>query len=141
MTNPLLPRRSNLPFSLEFIASMVARLLYHVRTSGAENMPKTGGVLLIAQPVRVMADFRFPRLKGHYTKAGALKGGAPDVHTRKPDIDKIHLFGMKLYKLLDEYPQIAAGARASVFMKDRKEELIGIARVMSDFTFPKRGSR
>ena len=51
MTNPLLPRRSNLPFFLEFIASTVARLLYHVRTSGAENLPKTGGVLLIANHI------------------------------------------------------------------------------------------
>jgi acyl-[acyl-carrier-protein]-phospholipid O-acyltransferase/long-chain-fatty-acid--[acyl-carrier-protein] ligase len=51
MTNPLLPRRSHLPFFLEFIASTVARLLYRVRTSGAENLPKTGGVLLIANHI------------------------------------------------------------------------------------------
>jgi acyl-[acyl-carrier-protein]-phospholipid O-acyltransferase/long-chain-fatty-acid--[acyl-carrier-protein] ligase len=47
----LLPRRSHLPFFLEFIASTVARLLYRVRTSGAENLPKTGGVLLIANHI------------------------------------------------------------------------------------------
>lgn len=51
MTNPLLPRRSNLPYFLEFIASTVARILYRVRTSGAENLPKTGGVLLIANHI------------------------------------------------------------------------------------------
>lgn len=51
MTNPLLPRRSNLPFFLELVASTVARLLYHVRTSGADNLPKTGGVLLIANHI------------------------------------------------------------------------------------------
>ena len=51
MTNPLLPRRSHLPFFIEFIASTIARLLYRVRTSGAENLPTSGGVLIIANHI------------------------------------------------------------------------------------------
>ena len=48
MTYPMLPRRSCLPFFLDLIARIIARLLYKVRTSGSENIPAQGGVLLIA---------------------------------------------------------------------------------------------
>jgi len=44
----MLPRRSCLPFFLDLIARIIARLLYKVRTSGSENIPAQGGVLLIA---------------------------------------------------------------------------------------------
>jgi acyl-[acyl-carrier-protein]-phospholipid O-acyltransferase/long-chain-fatty-acid--[acyl-carrier-protein] ligase len=40
-------RRSYLPFYLELLASVVARLLYRVRSRGAENIPAEGGVLII----------------------------------------------------------------------------------------------
>lgn len=48
MRYPRLPRRSCLPFFLDLIARIIARALYNVRTSGAENIPAQGGVLLIA---------------------------------------------------------------------------------------------
>ncbi len=51
MPNPAFRRRSQLPFFIELIASMIARLLYRVRTSGAENMPVTGGVLLLTNHI------------------------------------------------------------------------------------------
>ncbi|MEO6874027.1 MAG: AMP-binding protein [Opitutaceae bacterium] len=45
----LLPRRrSYLPAILEFPARAIARLLYRVRSRGAEHVPARGGVLLIA---------------------------------------------------------------------------------------------
>jgi len=44
-------RKSYLPFYLEVIARITARLLYRVRTRGAENVPATGGVLLIANHI------------------------------------------------------------------------------------------
>lgn len=48
MPNPLFRRRSYLPFHLELVASVVARLLYRVRTCGLENLPEHGGVMLIS---------------------------------------------------------------------------------------------
>ena len=48
MTYPMLPRRSCLPFFIDLIARIIARALYKVRTSGEENIPAQGGVLLIA---------------------------------------------------------------------------------------------
>jgi acyl-[acyl-carrier-protein]-phospholipid O-acyltransferase/long-chain-fatty-acid--[acyl-carrier-protein] ligase len=51
MSTPFLRRRSYLPLHLEFIASAVARLLYRVRSSGIENLPREGGVLLIANHI------------------------------------------------------------------------------------------
>ncbi|MBI5769969.1 MAG: AMP-binding protein [Verrucomicrobia bacterium] len=51
MPLPAFRRRSHLPFFLELIASLVARALYRVRTSGAENLPASGGVLLIANHI------------------------------------------------------------------------------------------
>jgi acyl-[acyl-carrier-protein]-phospholipid O-acyltransferase/long-chain-fatty-acid--[acyl-carrier-protein] ligase len=51
MPNPAFRRRSHLPFLLELIACSVARMLYRVRTSGAGNIPSTGGVLLIANHI------------------------------------------------------------------------------------------
>ncbi|MEO5957667.1 MAG: AMP-binding protein, partial [Opitutaceae bacterium] len=47
MANPPFRRRSTLPLLLEWVAVLIARCLYRVRTSGAENLPATGGVLLI----------------------------------------------------------------------------------------------
>jgi len=44
-------RRTCLPFHLEVLARVITRLLYRVRTSGAENIPATGGVLLIANHI------------------------------------------------------------------------------------------
>jgi acyl-[acyl-carrier-protein]-phospholipid O-acyltransferase/long-chain-fatty-acid--[acyl-carrier-protein] ligase len=44
---PFFRRRSTLPFLLEIVARIVARLLYRVRSSGVENIPATGGLLLI----------------------------------------------------------------------------------------------
>jgi acyl-[acyl-carrier-protein]-phospholipid O-acyltransferase/long-chain-fatty-acid--[acyl-carrier-protein] ligase len=51
MPYPAIRRRSHLPFLLELIARSVARVLYRVRTSGAGNIPSTGGVLLIANHI------------------------------------------------------------------------------------------
>jgi acyl-[acyl-carrier-protein]-phospholipid O-acyltransferase / long-chain-fatty-acid--[acyl-carrier-protein] ligase len=51
MPHPQFRRRTYLPWYLELVARLVARMLYHVRTSGAENLPATGGVLLIANHI------------------------------------------------------------------------------------------
>ncbi len=51
MPTPFFRRRTYLPFHLEFVASLIARLLYRVRTSGLENLPTQGGVLLIANHI------------------------------------------------------------------------------------------
>jgi acyl-[acyl-carrier-protein]-phospholipid O-acyltransferase/long-chain-fatty-acid--[acyl-carrier-protein] ligase len=51
MSYPVFRRRSHLPYFLELIASSVARVLYRVRTSGAGNLPSTGGVMLIANHI------------------------------------------------------------------------------------------
>lgn len=51
MPYPALSRRSHLPFFIELVASVIARVLYRVRTSGAGNLPATGGVLLIANHI------------------------------------------------------------------------------------------
>jgi acyl-[acyl-carrier-protein]-phospholipid O-acyltransferase/long-chain-fatty-acid--[acyl-carrier-protein] ligase len=48
---PFFRRRSTLPFLVEAIAILIARVLYRVRTSGTENFPRTGGVLLIANHI------------------------------------------------------------------------------------------
>ncbi|HWA87787.1 MAG TPA: AMP-binding protein [Opitutus sp.] len=48
MATPMIRRRSNLPYLLEVVAVAIARVLYRVRSGGAENIPATGGVLLIA---------------------------------------------------------------------------------------------
>ncbi len=48
MATPLFPRRSYLPYPVELLAAMAARVLYRVRFSGAEQIPATGGALLIA---------------------------------------------------------------------------------------------
>lgn len=44
----LYKKRSYLPLPLELIASGIARMLYRVRFSGAERIPREGGVLLVA---------------------------------------------------------------------------------------------
>ena len=51
MPTPAFRRRSRLPFFIELIASLVARLLYRVRVSGAKNVPATGGVLLLTNHI------------------------------------------------------------------------------------------
>ena len=51
MSTPNFRRRSYLPFFLELIARVIARTLYRVRTSGLENIPSSGGVLLIANHI------------------------------------------------------------------------------------------
>src|SRR3954467_15430641 len=51
MRFPFIRRRTYLPFLLELIAGAVARVLYRVRTSGLENLPKSGGVLLISNHI------------------------------------------------------------------------------------------
>ncbi len=51
MSFPLFRRRASLPFLLELVASVIARMLYRVRTSGRENFPRAGGVLLISNHI------------------------------------------------------------------------------------------
>jgi len=51
MSRPFFRRISYLPFALELFARIVARLLYRVRARGVENVPATGGVLLIANHI------------------------------------------------------------------------------------------
>lgn len=51
MRIPFFRRRSYLPFLLDVLARSVARVLYRVRTRGADNVPETGGVLLIANHI------------------------------------------------------------------------------------------
>ncbi|MBI5692004.1 MAG: AMP-binding protein [Verrucomicrobia bacterium] len=51
MPQSLFRRRSYLPFYLEFIAGVIARVLYRVRTSGVENLPASGGVLLLSNHI------------------------------------------------------------------------------------------
>jgi acyl-[acyl-carrier-protein]-phospholipid O-acyltransferase/long-chain-fatty-acid--[acyl-carrier-protein] ligase len=48
MTPPTFHRRSYLPYLLELVGIAIARVLYRVRSSGAGNIPASGGVLLIA---------------------------------------------------------------------------------------------
>lgn len=48
MLRSVLRRHSLLPIWIEAVAISIARLLYRVRSSGAEHFPKTGGVILIA---------------------------------------------------------------------------------------------
>lgn len=51
MPLPLFRRRSYLPWYLELVAKLIATILYRVRTSGLENLPATGGVLLISNHI------------------------------------------------------------------------------------------
>ena len=51
MLYPGFRRRSYLPLLLELVASAVVRTLYRVRANGAENIPATGGVLLISNHI------------------------------------------------------------------------------------------
>ncbi|WP_414660261.1 AMP-binding protein [Horticoccus sp. 23ND18S-11] len=51
MATPLFRRRTYLPFYLEIIAALIARLLYRVRTSGLDRFPESGGVLLISNHI------------------------------------------------------------------------------------------
>jgi acyl-[acyl-carrier-protein]-phospholipid O-acyltransferase/long-chain-fatty-acid--[acyl-carrier-protein] ligase len=48
---PTFRRRTYLPLYLELIARVVAVMLYRVRTSGLENLPKSGGVLLLSNHI------------------------------------------------------------------------------------------
>ncbi len=51
MPLPFPRRRSRLPYYLELLASLVARLLYRVRSSGLEHFPREGGVLLLCNHI------------------------------------------------------------------------------------------
>ena len=51
MPHPVFRRRSYLPLVIEFVAGLVARVLYRVRSVGVENFPASGGVLLIANHI------------------------------------------------------------------------------------------
>ena len=51
MPLPVFRRRSYLPYLVELISATIVRLLYRVRMSGVENLPRTGGVLLIANHI------------------------------------------------------------------------------------------
>lgn len=51
MPLPYPRRRSRLPYHLELIASLIARLLYRVRTGGLEHFPREGGVLLLCNHI------------------------------------------------------------------------------------------
>lgn len=51
MPLPFFRRRSYFPSYLEIPARLIASLLYRVRSSGAENVPAKGGVLLIANHI------------------------------------------------------------------------------------------
>jgi acyl-[acyl-carrier-protein]-phospholipid O-acyltransferase/long-chain-fatty-acid--[acyl-carrier-protein] ligase len=51
MPTPFFRRRSYLPWYLDLLARLLARCLYRVRTSGVENIPASGGVLLIANHI------------------------------------------------------------------------------------------
>ena len=48
MPIPRLRRRSYFPYVLECVTIFIARLLYRVRTTGVENVPAQGGVMLIS---------------------------------------------------------------------------------------------
>ncbi len=51
MAVPFFRRRSYLPFYLEWPARLIAGMLYRVRSSGGENIPAHGGVLLVANHI------------------------------------------------------------------------------------------
>ncbi len=48
MDSPVFRRYSYLPRVIEFFAVLIARMLYRVKTFGAERMPMTGGILVVA---------------------------------------------------------------------------------------------
>lgn len=47
MDKPVFSRRSHLPWWLEFLSVVLARLLYRVRAEGTETLPQSGGALLL----------------------------------------------------------------------------------------------
>jgi acyl-[acyl-carrier-protein]-phospholipid O-acyltransferase/long-chain-fatty-acid--[acyl-carrier-protein] ligase len=47
MDTPVFSRRSFLPWPLEIVVGMVAKILYHVRTIDRDHVPATGGVLIL----------------------------------------------------------------------------------------------
>ena len=51
MSSPLFSRRSHLPYVIDLVARIFARLLYRVSSSGVENIPAAGGVLIIANHI------------------------------------------------------------------------------------------
>ena len=51
MPLPYPRRRSRLPYHLELLASLVARILYRVRAGGLEHFPREGGVLLLCNHI------------------------------------------------------------------------------------------
>jgi len=65
MPASLVRRRSTLPFVFEWIATLIARILYRVRSSGTEHFPPQGGVLLIINHISyvdvIVAQLACPR--------------------------------------------------------------------------------
>ena len=55
----------------------------------AEAENARNGAPALTVPVRVRLVFRMPRPKGHYNSEGALKLSAPELHGKKPDVDKL----------------------------------------------------
>jgi Holliday junction resolvase RusA-like endonuclease len=50
------------------------------------------GMAPCPEPVQGAMDFYLPRPRGHYgtgKNAGTLRAGAPVLHTKKPDVDKL----------------------------------------------------
>lgn len=54
MDEPSPFRWSYLPWLIEFPLALLARLLYRVRVQGAENVPRTGGALIVANHISYM---------------------------------------------------------------------------------------
>lgn len=54
MAEPSPFRSSHLPFLLEIPLALLARLLYRVRVHGEQNVPRTGGALIVANHISYM---------------------------------------------------------------------------------------
>ena len=80
MLTPAFSRRSYLPYPLERIALVAARMLYRVRASGVEQIPARGGGLLVANHLSyvdvVVLQLACPRPIRFVGHAGFLRGHA-----------------------------------------------------------------
>src|SRR5688572_6489325 len=74
MPTPLFRRRSFLPHLLEIPARLIASVLYRVRSTGAENVPATGGVLLIANHISYVDPIALQLVCGRPIRFMAFKG-------------------------------------------------------------------
>lgn len=97
MRFPGIRQRSHLPFLIEFGAIGLARMLYRVRSRGIENVPATGGVLLLAnhisyvdvavlqlacpRPIRFVGYDQFPRAQELFTWFLRCSGTIPVAKT------------------------------------------------------------